>query len=378
MLLGAVGALLLCATASAAQRVQSSLDVGAVSLRYADTLSVSAAALTPDVRVDWERAIAQVSGTFSQFSSGGWSTQAAFSGSLFTTTRRSLLGELAGFAGGSAHQNGTRTGLTSVSGRLHTVSARWGGFVGAGGGATWDGSAWRRLVRGELGGWVRNDAGVALLTISPVAVNDSIRYTDGQLSLSRTLSSVDLSVLAGTRGGSQAPGVGTRTTSWASLSAVAWLNPRLGVVASGGTYPVDPTQGFPGGRFVSLSVRIGSPHKRVTMKTNPDAAGVGGLTSFGAAAAVEGFHTDRKSPGSVSLVVNAAGAQIVEVSGDFTGWIPMKLERAGNGWWSATLRLTPGQYQMNVRIDGGSWLVPPGLLSLQDEFGGSVGLLVID
>ena len=129
---------------------------------------------------------------------------------------------------------------------------------------------------------------------------------------------------------------------------------------------------------MSLSVRIGSPHKRVTMKTNPDAAGVGGLTSFGAAAAVEGFHTDRKSPGSVSLVVNAAGAQIVEVSGDFTGWIPMKLERAGNGWWSATLPLTPGQYQMNVRVDGGTWLVPPGLLSLQDEFGGSVGLLVID
>lgn len=129
---------------------------------------------------------------------------------------------------------------------------------------------------------------------------------------------------------------------------------------------------------MSLSVRIASPHKRVTMKTNSDAAAFGGLTAFGPAAGVEGFHAERNGPGSVSLVVTAAGAQTLEVSGDFTSWIPMKLERAGNGRWSVTLPLTPGQYQLNVRVDGGRWLVPPGLLALQDEFGGSVGLLVIE
>lgn len=378
MLLGAVGALLLCANATAAQRVQSSLDVGAVSLRYADTLNVSAAALTPDVRVDWERAIAQVTGTFSQFTGGGWSTQAAISGSLFTATRRSLLGELAGIAGGSAHQDGTRTGQTIANVRLHAVSARSGGFVGTGAGGTWDGSAWRRLLLGELGGWIRNDAGMALVTITPVAVHDSIRYVDGQLTLSRTVNSVDFSVLAGGRGGNQSPGVDTRTRSWASLSAVAWLKPRLAVVASGGTYPVDPTQGFPGGRFLSVSVRIATPQKRVAMKTNPDAAGVVEPETAGSGSLVEGFRVDRQSAGSVSLRVNARAAQIVEVTGDFSGWIPVKLQRTGDGWWMAALPLERGQYQMNVRIDGGSWLVPPGLLSLQDEFGGSVGLLVID
>jgi hypothetical protein len=31
-----------------------------------------------------------------------------------------------------------------------------------------------------------------------------------------------------------------------------------------------------------------------------------------------------------------------------------------------------------VRVDGGDWVVPPALLSLKDEFGGSVGLLVIE
>jgi hypothetical protein len=33
---------------------------------------------------------------------------------------------------------------------------------------------------------------------------------------------------------------------------------------------------------------------------------------------------------------------------------------------------------MNTRIDGGKWLVPQGLLSVSDEFGGAVGILVIE
>jgi len=72
-------------------------------------------------------------------------------------------------------------------------------------------------------------------------------------------------------------------------------------------------------------------------------------------------------------------ASVVEVSGDFTNWVPLGLERAKDeGWWSKTLLLRPGKYQMNLRLNGGQWIVPPGLLSMVDEFGGSVGLLVIE
>jgi len=31
-----------------------------------------------------------------------------------------------------------------------------------------------------------------------------------------------------------------------------------------------------------------------------------------------------------------------------------------------------------LRIDGRDWAVPPGLLSMVDEFGGTVGLLVVE
>ncbi len=366
------------ANSIAAQRTLSSLDVGAVRVRYADTLSVSAATVTPDVSVDWERAIAQVTGTFSQFGGGGWSTQAATSGSVFTGTRRSLLGELAGTAGGSAHEDGTRTGQAIVNARLHAMNVRSGVFAGAGAGSTWDGSAWRRLLLGELGGWINNGVGMAFLTITPIAVNDSIRYVDGQVTLSRSLTNVDLSLLAGGRGGSQNPGVDTRTQSWANLSAVAWVKPRLAIIASGGTYPVDPTQGFPGGRFLSVGVRLANPQKRVSTTVAPSSTGVAEAEAVALVPVVERFRVDRLSAESVSLRVSAPAAQNVEVAGDFSGWIPVKLQTTGDGWWTVALPLKPGRYQMNVRVDGSGWAVPPGLLSLQDEFGGSAGLLVID
>jgi hypothetical protein len=67
----------------------------------------------------------------------------------------------------------------------------------------------------------------------------------------------------------------------------------------------------------------------------------------------------------------------VEISGDFTNWTPVPLKLGSNGWWDVTLPIGPGKYQMNLRLDGGEWLVPPGLLSMLDEFGGKVGLLVV-
>jgi hypothetical protein len=33
---------------------------------------------------------------------------------------------------------------------------------------------------------------------------------------------------------------------------------------------------------------------------------------------------------------------------------------------------------MNIRLDGGAWIVPPGLLTSTDEFGGLVGLVTIE
>jgi hypothetical protein len=97
-----------------------------------------------------------------------------------------------------------------------------------------------------------------------------------------------------------------------------------------------------------------------------------------AALAVIGFIAQRGARDAVTVRVNAPGARTVEINGDFTNWIPVNLVPAGDGWWASTLPLKRGKYQMNLRVNGGDWTVPPGLLSMVDEFGGTVGLLVVE
>ena len=374
---GVLTALLVFASPVCAQRNETPLDAGAVALRYADTLNAGAATITPRAAAQWERGAAEVTGTYSQFTTGGWSAQGALSGSLFAPTASGFLAEVAGFAGGSTHHDGTRTGQVLANGRLHFMRTRGELFLGAGGGRTWVGGGSRSVVLGEAGvsAMIRNVD--ATLTASPAMVEDSIKYVDGQLSLSWTRERLDLAALIGTRFGDQLTSLGGTARTWGNLTAVASMTPRVALVLSGGTYPIDPTQGFPGGRFVSASVRFATRRVRETPPLQPQQAQVETSVTEGVPA-VTSFVAERSHAGWVTLRVNAPRAKVVEVSGDFTNWTPVSLERASDGVWSATFPITPGKYQMNLRLDGGKWLVPPGLLSMLDEFGGSVGLLVIE
>jgi 1,4-alpha-glucan branching enzyme len=90
------------------------------------------------------------------------------------------------------------------------------------------------------------------------------------------------------------------------------------------------------------------------------------------------FTARRGAGDAVTVRVKAPGASVVEINGDFTNWTPVQLVPVGDGSWRSTLPLKRGKYQMNLRINGGAWIVPPGLLSIVDEFGGTVGLLVIE
>lgn len=374
---GALTALLFCAQISHAQRIESGLDVGAVSLRYADTLNASAATVTPRAAADWGRAVAEASGTYSQFASGGWSAQGALSASLFTPTIRGFLAELAAFAGGSSHNDGTRTGELIANGRLHFTRTRGELFIGAGGGRRWVGGGSGSVFLGEAGTSMTLQKLAATFSVSPVVVDDSIKYMDSQLSLSWTGGRLDLGALLGTRLGDQLTTLGSNARSWGSLSAVAWMTHHVALAASGGTYPIDPTQGFPGGRFVSLSIRVVTGRGREAQSLNPQQPPMKRQAEEGLPV-VTGFAAERSRPGMVTFKANAPRAQLMEVSGDFTNWVPVRLAPAGGGWWAVTLPINPGKYQMNLRLDGGKWLVPPGLLSMLDEFGGTVGLLVVE
>ena len=49
----------------------------------------------------------------------------------------------------------------------------------------------------------------------------------------------------------------------------------------------------------------------------------------------------------------------------------------GAGRWTLPVALGPGVHHLNVRFDGGAWLVPEGALAVDDGFGGRVGLFVV-
>ena len=382
--LAALAALTLGAAAApaAAQQVTSTLDVGGASLRYADSVSATAATVSPAVRADWARATLTATGTASKFGAGDWSTQGALDASVFTPAAGALVGELGGSAGGSVHRDGTRTGQALAVGRAHVMAERAGAWGGAGGGWTWDGGTWRAVRLGEAGAWTRVGAAAALAAVTPTAVDDTLRYTDATVAVRFDLARAELGASAGVRSGSRLPSFGGSARSWGSASATVWMTEWMGVAAAAGTYPVDLTQGFPGGRYATLSLRLGSRgHRRSPNGRDWTAAArqrSEGAAALSADRRVLAFETDPAHGGGRTLRAHAPNAAAVEVAGDFTAWQPAALTRREGGWWTITLPIARGAHELNVRVDGGAWRVPPGLPAVADEFGGAVGLLVVE
>jgi 1,4-alpha-glucan branching enzyme len=89
------------------------------------------------------------------------------------------------------------------------------------------------------------------------------------------------------------------------------------------------------------------------------------------------FETRAVSGGLREIRVRAPGVSSIELMGDFNNWKPVSLRDAGSGWWITALPITTGIHEINVRVNGGQWVVPPGLPQKRDEFGSSVGVLVI-
>ena len=342
-----------------------SIDAGALTMQYADSIDASAIALTPAFWVESHSSIFSTTGTFSYFTGGGWSAQGNAGGSIFTPHVKYFFGEIEGGAGGSTRDDRSRTGQVIGIARAHLSADNYGAWIGGGAGTTWDGVTWRSLRQGEGAAWARSGNASAFVSATPVVVDDSIRYTDAQISGALSLPRVELNASAGFRSGSRLPTLGGTAKSWGSVSAAAWMMPRLALVVSAGTYPVDLTQGFPGGRFASLSVRFGS------RRFQPSIAPVLEATPR------KNFEVRNAGARTKELRVRAPAANTVEVMGDFTYWHPVSLSSDENGWWTVQLPISPGIHEMNVRINGGSWTVPQGLPRKSDEFGGSVGVLVI-
>ena len=161
------------------------------------------------------------------------------------------------------------------------------------------------------------------------------------------------------------------SAAWGSASLIVRLASPISFVVGAG--------GASGAHFVLNSEhRFVSAGLRVTPWRSTPSTPTAAVPARSVDATVRAFTVDRVREGVYRLVVSAPLAQSVELSGDFTNWKPVVLVRGAGGAWSIILPLGRGTHRVNARIDGGQWIVPPGLTTMTDDFAGEVGLLVIE
>lgn len=359
--------IVLGASSARSQDTRLTFDMTSARMQYADSLTATAVSVSPRIRVTAAGAAIDAYGTLSQLGRGT-TASGQLDASLFPLRRARYAAEVELFGGGSTHSDGGRTGEFLASARLHLLGASRGLWLAGGSGRTWDG-AWRDVLRADAGVWLTSGPRTLSLSVMPTAVDDSITYADAVASLTYDLGTLDIEATVGARTGDQLPSLASNRRVWGGAGVSYHVVPTLALVGSLGTYPVDLAQGYPGGRYVSAGLRF-APGRR-----QRSGRGARERTSR-PADAIQEFRVGRASNGW-TLRVLAPVAQTVEIAGDFTSWDAVRLGPMTDGWWSVTLPIEPGTHQMNVRVNGGPWLVPPGLTPLADEFGIVSGLLAI-
>jgi hypothetical protein len=93
--------------------------------------------------------------------------------------------------------------------------------------------------------------------------------------------------------------------------------------------------------------------------------------------AATGFTVAAAGGGRYAVRARVPAARAVEVSGELTGWTPVPMRRVDADAWEAVLPAAAGTYRVSIRVDGGAWVAPPGLPAVDDDFGGTVGVLVV-
>jgi hypothetical protein len=357
-----------------AQRGSSSIEA-TVQTIASDSTQISAVSLAPILRVESDRVLVNFGGVFSQFGEGAWTTQGNAAASLFLPARGAVSIELLGSVGAAMHDQSAWSWQGLGGARLHIASRHLGTFTGASGGRAWNGLHARNLHLLEGGAWWSSERAAVVLSASPHVLDDSIRFTDAQLALRMSHGMLDVVASASARSGWRPVDRGDDRRSWGSIGTSLWLTPWAAIVGSAGTYPIEPVQGYPGGRFGSVGLRFGtrtaalSTHSPVVDRRHHD--------RIRQRAGLDAFSVEPLAGGRLKVVARASGAARVEIMGSFTGWRSVPLTRGAAGEWSVTVAATPGEHEVNVRVDGGQWLVPPGLALSTDDHGVAAGKLLV-
>jgi hypothetical protein len=354
------------APASLAGQLSGAIDLTASDVHYDGFLPSFAASLAPAARWQQGAVTFDARATLLRFESGNSSAQGLVAASAFTPSVGRWRGEIAGTAGASSYEHFAhyRDALGGV--RLHFLAPGGGAWIGATLGRTVFGNAPRPVRAATLAVWSVRRAATLTASMTATRVGETT-YTDLSALGEWTRGNVIFDGAIGARAWSRGAGRGV----YGEAVAIVALRPTLALVFAGGRYATDPTRGSVAGSYASAGVRIvGSrpPHPERfdprTLATPVDPPGAAASIALTVA------------EGACTFVVHAVATR-VEIASDVSGWQPVLLAPAGADTWTVTLSVAPGLHRLNVRLDGGAWLVPGGLATAVDDFGGSVGLFVV-
>ncbi len=355
MLRGTCLVLLLAAPRLGAQ-VELSTSLGAGSIRYAGGTSVASATLSPAASISGPWGTGGAAAAFGPISSGTWAGQLRTDAWVSWFGDRPVRPAAALVVDGSVQTGGPATVAAHLLAEAMWVSRGRGVALGVGPSlgaivATEPVGALRARARA----WGRIGTTTATAVVEPQRL-DGAWFTDmtfgvatpqGRFSagawLAARISETYDSRIAG------------------SVSASYTVAPWLAVEVAGGSYLPDLYQGFPASGFVALGVRAFAGRRA------PAARRDDGLRP---AVAV-------RDGDSVTVQFRVPGAAAVAIAGEWTDWNPVPLRPTGRDGWSMRLVAPPGVYRFNLVVDGSRWMVPPGVVTVDDGLGGVAGLLVV-
>lgn len=358
------------ARAPAAQ-TSGTLDMGVSTVRYDGFLASGAAAVTPAARWDQPQGWLTARASYLRFESGHHSLQGLVTGSLFTPLTPRWRGEFGFTAGGSRYAEFASFWHAVAEARLHVLSGARGAWVGGTAGRTSYGRAPRPVGGAGLGAWTQRPGVTIFASASRLFIGDTA-YTDLESSARARRGPLTFEAAIGARVWSRGGGRGV----YGEASATYALGERTALIVSGGRYPTDAISGSIAGRYLTAGLRLQSAPRRPFVARDPPAYTPHGGSNGYAAAAPE-LRVERAAPDAVRLIVQAPLAGAVEIVGDFTDWQPVALQRGADGSWEIVLALSSGLHRIDVRIDGGAWLVPAGTTPMADDFDGAIGIFVV-
>jgi hypothetical protein len=220
----------------------------------------------------------------------------------------------------------------------------------------------------ELGA-VEVYAGFDLTTIRDSTLRDDVFFDPTDESLYRRrvrdvqdatvmvaidLAAVDVRATVGRRSGDD-----IATQSWWLLEAALPIAQAAAVTFSTSRHPADVVLGLRGGRATTLGLRLALPDEAARRDDRFPAR----------------VEVSREDPDLVRVVFTLPGGSRARLMGEITGWRAVELESLGRGRFAAWFRAGEGTYRINVALDDGPWIAPPGMPRVEDGFGGLVGLL---